>query len=159
MTVLPRPRIAVRPVGPFDLPALAELHARCFEEAWDETTLAGLLASPGCIGLIAVGEADATLGFGLVRIAADEAEILALGTAPTARRRGIADALVDAAVSAARRRGAGRIWLEVAADNAPAQALYRRHGFAAAGRRPGYYRRRGGQRVDAFLYSLVLREA
>lgn len=43
---------------------------------------------------------------------------------PRARRQGIARALMIAAVEQARARGAGRIELQTARDNFPAQALY-----------------------------------
>jgi ribosomal-protein-alanine N-acetyltransferase len=45
--------------------------------------------------------------------------------------------------------------LEVAVDNAAALRLYRRAGFAEAGRRRGYYERPGG-RVDALVLTRVL---
>ena len=40
-------------------------------------------------------------------------------------------------------RGAERVGLEVRTDNAPAQALYRRFGFAPVGVRRGYYQPSG----------------
>ena len=50
---------------------------------------------------------------------------------------------------------AGEIFLEVAADNAPGQALYRGFGFAEVGRRRDYYERNIG-RVDALVLRLAL---
>jgi ribosomal-protein-alanine N-acetyltransferase len=49
----------------------------------------------------------------------------------------------------AARRGARRIYLEVAEDNAAARALYAAEGFEPIGRRRGYYARREGPAVDA----------
>lgn len=46
------------------------------------------------------------------------------------RRAGIGDALVALAVEHARERGARRIELDAAEDNAPALGLYERHGFS-----------------------------
>ncbi|MFX8246689.1 hypothetical protein ABTL56_19205, partial [Acinetobacter baumannii] len=51
--------------------------------------------------------------------------------------------------------GAEGLFLEVAADNEPAIALYRSAAFVPVGRRAGYYRRPGGAAMDA----LVLRRA
>ena len=48
---------------------------------------------------------------------------------PEFRGRGIAGALVDIAVTHARRRGGKRILLQVRSNNQPALALYRRRGF------------------------------
>jgi ribosomal-protein-alanine N-acetyltransferase len=43
------------------------------------------------------------------------------------------------ALAAARARGAAAMFLEVAAGNTPALALYAREGFAEVGRRRRYY--------------------
>ena len=43
------------------------------------------------------------------------------------------------------------IWLDVAADNQPAQALYTALGFNAYGRRGKYYKRAGNLAVDAVV--------
>jgi len=48
---------------------------------------------------------------------------------PDARRRGVARALMDAARQYAVNRGAGRLQLETAFDNKPAQALYESLGW------------------------------
>jgi len=77
---------------------------------------------------------------GLVVIAPEDddptvAGIYSVWVALFARRRGVGDALVVAAVDDARARGFRRIVLEVGEQNLPAQALYARHGFTASGLR------------------------
>ncbi|KRE88363.1 acetyltransferase [Frateuria sp. Soil773] len=52
-----------------------------------------------------------------------------LFVAAAARRRGVATALLDAAVEQARRLGAASLSLSTALDNAPAQALYEGRGW------------------------------
>jgi len=47
----------------------------------------------------------------------------------TARRRGVATSLLDAAAVVGREQGALRLVLETAPDNLAAQALYREHGW------------------------------
>ena len=139
----------IRPSGAFELGALAELHAACFAEAWDEAALAALLALPGAFVLIdqgGSGDGAETIpaGFVLAWATAGESEILSLGIRPALRRRGIARNLLAAALDEATGRGAARIYLEVAADNWAARALYLGAGFAEIGRRANYYRRPGG---------------
>jgi ribosomal-protein-alanine N-acetyltransferase len=56
-----------------------------------------------------------------------------------ARRRGIGGMLVQTVLTWARDQGATEIWLEMRESNMRAVGLYRRCGFATAGRRPGYY--------------------
>jgi ribosomal-protein-alanine N-acetyltransferase len=132
--------------GP-DTDELARLHARCFDEVWDRATFARLLGSPGVFGLLA-RRASATLGFALVRVAGDEAELLTLGVDPSERRRGLARRLTERAIDGARIRGARALFLEVAADNDAARALYASLSFERVGLRKGYYAR-GPAKVDA----------
>jgi ribosomal-protein-alanine N-acetyltransferase len=88
------------------------------------------------------------LGWAGVLIAGDQAEILTVGVVPGARRRGIGTQLVNALVERARGQGARELFLEVRVDNDAAQQLYQREGFAALGRRRGYY---DHGRVDAVV--------
>jgi len=129
----------LRPLRPDDLAALAALHAACFPEApWSPHALALLLAQPDCVAFLAEAENGALLGFVLLRRAADEAEILTLGVAPGARRRGLAQRLLAAGL-AWLGPAVGQLFLEVGADNAAARALYAGLGFHAVGRRAKYY--------------------
>jgi ribosomal-protein-alanine N-acetyltransferase len=128
--------------------ALAALHAEAFETPWDEASLSTLLASPG---VFAVEEPE---GFILIRVVADEAEILTLAVRPSARRSGLGRHLVEAAVVRAAALGAERMFLEVAEGNVAARALYARTGFTEAGRRRGYYSRNDGTCEDALVLAL-----
>lgn len=133
---------------------LAGLHALCFPRSWTVEAIAVLMAQPGVVAL-EVGEDGRAAAFVLIRSAGDDAEILTLAVDPARRRRGLARALVDAAV-AALPAGVGALWLEVAADNAAALALYRGTGFEAAGLRTGYYRSANGPPVDAVVMRRTL---
>jgi len=116
--------------------ALAAIHARAFppDEVWDEGVIALLTDSPGGSGWF-----DPRGGFCLVRVAADEAEILTLAVLPEQRRQGIAARLLTAAMAAAARAGAQRMLLEVAESNLAARRLYAAAGFHPVGRRARYY--------------------
>jgi [ribosomal protein S18]-alanine N-acetyltransferase len=114
----------MRPLVAADAPALARLHAASFDRPWSATEIAELVAA-GAFGLIA---AD---GFILCREGGGEAEILSIAVRPAARGRGQGRALVEAAVAAAAGQGAETMFLEVAADNIAALALYRAAGFRA----------------------------
>jgi ribosomal-protein-alanine N-acetyltransferase len=70
---------------------------------------------------------------------ADEIHILSLATAPAERRCGRASVLLRALIDEARLGGVRHMLLEVRRSNAPAIALYRKHGFAATGVRRAYY--------------------
>jgi len=123
----------ISPVTDAYLPVLAALHAACFpEEPWSETALRTVLGSAGMYGFI-----DERGGFLLLRVVLDEAEIISIGA--TARRQGVASALLTRGVDEARARGVSAIYLEVAAQNTAAQALYARFGFEKVGLRKRYY--------------------
>ena len=127
---------------------LASLHKRCFvtPAPWDAASFAGFLADQLAFLLV---EGDA--GFLLGRTVAGEAELLTIAVAPEARRRGLGRKLMARFIYQAQLRGAERTFLEVAADNPAAIALYESCGFRQAGTRRGYYRTPTGQRSDALV--------
>lgn len=121
---------------------LAALHEQCFPpgECWDQAAMTGLLTVPGCFAFVAAGgPEDRPSGMALVRVAADEAELLTIGVVPGARRQGVADRLLTELTASVRARGAVRLFLEVSVNNAAALPLYRRLQFIEAGRRRRYY--------------------
>lgn len=140
-----------------DALALARIHAAAFDHPWPPEAFLTLLGSPGVFALTAVdGEPIALI---LMRAIAGEAEVLTLAVAPSHRRRGVARALLRAALAQAAAAGAEEAFLEVAADNPGALALYREAGFGGAGRRSGYYRRPDGEAVDALVLRRTLNGA
>ncbi|MEL6883722.1 MAG: GNAT family N-acetyltransferase [Pseudomonadota bacterium] len=93
-------------------------------------------------------------GFALWRAVAGEAELLTIVVDPAHRRLGTGGTLMTEWMSAAEPH-ANTAFLEVAADNAAACALYRRHGFSTVARRPAYYRHRTPA-VDALVMRAAL---
>lgn len=145
------PVVDVIRVGKASLSRLATIHQNTFEKPWGPDELESLLALPGTTALLAADKA-----FILYRLAADEAEILTLATEPAARQKGLATALVKAAITRLRAEGAKSLFLEVATDNHHAQVLYRKLGFKQAGRRRSYYERQQGPARDADILRLSL---
>lgn len=143
--------------GPELAPEIAGLHGGLFEQPWDAPAVAKLLEHPGATTLIArTGFPKASVGFVMGQIAADDAEILAIGVATEWQRNGLGKKLMDGLERALQRAGAKRLFLEVAEDNVAARALYERRGFKEATRRKGYYARKGGTMVDALVMSKPL---
>jgi ribosomal-protein-alanine N-acetyltransferase len=127
----------IRPATPRDLSALADLHARAFARGWDVSAMKSLLDGQGVFALVAEG--DDLDGFVMVRVAADETEVLSIAIGPNARRRGLASGLLEQACHRAASMGSVRIFLEVAAANLPARNLYGKYGFREVGLRKAYY--------------------
>jgi ribosomal-protein-alanine N-acetyltransferase len=127
--------------------ALAALHALCFTmpRPWSAAEFAALIAHKGAV-LVCSPE-----GLALAQVAATEAEVLTLAVHPGARGRGHGRALLRRLVAEAAERGARDLYLEVAADNSAALALYLAEGFQEVGRRRGYFRMPDGGRQDALV--------
>jgi ribosomal protein S18 acetylase RimI-like enzyme len=128
------PQLQIHVADAADLPVLASLHALCFEEAWDEKAILGVLSGPGCVALLATS-AEGPVGMMIYRAVADEAEILTLGVDPNLRGRGVGMALVEGLKSL----HIPALFLEVASRNEDAIKLYSKAGFEQKGLRKAYY--------------------
>lgn len=119
-----------------DCDLMAAIHAAAFggSEAWSRDVFSLQLALSNVFGLV-----HASGGLILVRIAADEAEILTLAVTPSVQRAGIGSMLIHEATILAAAVGARVVFLEVSVSNSAARELYTRVGFRQAGLRPHYY--------------------
>lgn len=119
-----------------DIDVLAAIHGSAFTaaESWSRDVFDLQLALPNVFALI-----HQAGGLVLVRIAADEAEILTLAVTPDERRRGTGYFLLMQATEVAASLGARSVFLEVSVVNINARALYTKAGFQEVGRRPKYY--------------------
>ena len=115
---------------------MAAIHASAFpkSEAWSRDVFSLQLELPAVFGLL-----YSSTGLILVRVAADEAEILTLAVEPDVRRSGIASKLLREATTRAEVLGARTIFLEVSVGNIAARRLYTGAGFVQVGLRPHYY--------------------
>ncbi len=95
------------------------------------------------------------IGYAVISVAAGEAHILNLCTAPEVQGQGHGRALLRQVLRQARGRGAHRVFLEVRPSNPHAIALYHGEGFNEIGRRPRYYPAFHG-REDAIVMALEL---
>ncbi|MDA5558658.1 GNAT family N-acetyltransferase [Shimia sp. MMG029] len=131
---------------------MAQIHRAAFSDsrAWDSKEIDGLLQSR----LVFFVSVDA--GFALGRAVADECELLTVAVHPDARRRGFGLLLLEKYEAEAKARGAVTSFLEVAADNTGALALYERCGYETYGTRPRYYTRTDGQQIAASLLRKAL---
>jgi ribosomal-protein-alanine N-acetyltransferase len=139
---------------------LAAIHAVAFAglgRPWSAPEILALLTDPRVVVHVARAERQMpgggrhAVGYALCRVVADEAELLTLAVMPEARREGLGVGLLTACEKGARASGASRLFLEVAAANAAAGALYARAGYCECGRREDYYLLPGGSRDDAVV--------
>jgi ribosomal-protein-alanine N-acetyltransferase len=112
---------------------LALRKGRLYRAAWDGDELAGY------IGFLMVDE---------------EAHMTTIATAPPYQRNGLAISMIVDAMRTLRSSGVKHISLEVAANNKPAQSLYRRFGFAPVGVRKNYYPVTGQDALVMWVYDI-----
>jgi ribosomal-protein-alanine N-acetyltransferase len=148
------PTLRFRPVVEADLPRIMEIEAAGFLHPWSEALLRAELGHAWSSLLAAVdGEGGGRiLGYVIFWLVHDEVHVLNVGTAPEARRQGVARALMDQAVAVGRGRSARLSTLEVRRSNAPAIALYRSLGYREVGVRPRYY---AEENEDAIVMTLM----
>lgn len=127
--------------SPADLDRAAALEASAFgEHSWGKDSFKESFVASGATTILGGIRKSEALGFALWRTFGEEAEILAIGVAPAARRSGLGAALLAALIAEARKSGAQTLFLEVAAGNEAAMAIYDAAGFRQSGVRRGYYR-------------------
>jgi ribosomal-protein-alanine N-acetyltransferase len=147
----------VEPATGKDADIVAKLHAQGFYRGWPREEFAAYLADPERTpAFVACDSKHHVAGFAMLRLVADEAELMTIAVDRKWRGKGVAKALLKAAVEDLMMSPAKRLFLEVAADNDPALALYRGNGFAEIGRRAGYYPRADGTPATALVMSRTL---
>ena len=136
----------IRASVPEDLDAIAALDVDLFGlDSWSRATHRDELASP-FRRYLSVVDGSTLVGWGGI-IVAPVSDLLTIGVARTHQRRGIGAALLAALLAEAVAVGVEEMFLEVRADDAGAQRLYERAGFAAIATRPNYYQASGADAV------------
>ena len=132
------------------IPQIAALERACFSHPWSEDMLREELWNDAAVFVAAEGEDGTVLGYAGLQTVLDEGYINNVAVDPRFRRQGVADELIAAFVRFGKAKLAF-LTLEVRASNAPAIALYEKHGFQEVGRRKDYY---DDPKEDAILMTL-----
>lgn len=123
-----------------DLDEVARIAADAGEHAWTRSALEAELAREVARCRVArEREGGPALAYALWWDVAGELSLLTIGTAPAARRRGLARALVERMLAEGRASGATECFLEVRPSNVAARTLYEHTGFERFDVRPRYY--------------------
>lgn len=123
-----------------DILRVSELEAQCFgKEKWTYAMFASSFMQSGFFSALCESEEKELIGYGCVQCAIDEADLLNVAVSPAYRRQGVGKTLLKRLILGAKRRGIKKLFLEVRASNASAQALYTGEGFTFVAERKKYY--------------------
>lgn len=120
----------IRRLVPADIPSLGPVAEEVFDNPLQPARLAQFLA--GAERALFVAEADGAIVAQCTAYVMPRPDkptslyIDELGTTPALRRRGLAAALIDAALRWGRECGCAGAWIATEPDNEPARTLYRR---------------------------------
>jgi len=142
--------VQIVPAAERHLPQIAAIERACFSHPWSEDMLRDTLRNDAAVMAAAEGPAGDVLGYAGLQTVLDEGYIGNIAVRPDCRRQGVGDALLSALVRFGRER-LSFLTLEVRSSNAPAIALYKKHGFHPVGRRRNYY---DNPTEDAILMTL-----
>lgn len=142
------------PLRPHHLDQVLAIENQSFSNPWPRALFVGELRYPRalCLGAFSL-PSQRLMGYVILWLVVDEAQIQNVAVDPAARGRGVARALLLTALGEARRRGATWASLEVRPSNQAARRLYAGLGFAEVGRRRGYYQ---PENEDALLLNASL---
>lgn len=137
----------IEPFGWWHIPAALEVEREVFNvQPWSEAQFWSELAADNRFFIAAMAD-DLLIGYADLYINSPEAEIQTIAVRVTEQGKGVGTQLLTSLFAAALEHRCVRILLETRAGNAPAIALYEKHGFVISGRRPNYY----ALGVDAIL--------
>lgn len=152
----PAPALSIRVMTAEDLPTVQDIEARAFKHPWSPELLRRELTHDWSVILLAeedTPEGRRVLGFLICWVVHDELHILNVATDPLHRNRGVARAVLTAALERAREKKCALATLEVRKSNEVALHLYKSFGFRPVGVRPNYY---VDEREDAIVMVLDL---
>ena len=132
---------------------IEEIERDCFSRPWTAEQLKSQMRDAQHEFIAAVSDGR-VLGYVGLMYVLDEGYISNVAVHPDARRQGIGDTLIDALAAKAAELKLAFLTLEVRESNAPAIALYAKHGFHPVGKRKNYY---DAPKEDAVLMTCYLK--
>ena len=131
------------------------MEQQCFSVPWTRDQLAAQMSDSMYIFLAAEDESGRAVGYVGLMYVLDEGYISNVAVSPSRRREGIADMLLTELYARAKAKKLSFLTLDVRESNAPAQSLYKKHGYTEVGMRKGYY---SLPKEDAVLMTCFLSE-
>lgn len=129
----------VRSLRLSDLDEILRIEQEAMTAPWSAAQLRAEAEAGNGVGLVA--ECEASLcGYAFFRTCVPECELLHLVVAPSWRRQGVGEAMLQHAFVRFSGQGVTACFLEVRCSNEAARHLYAKVGFLQVGKRKQYYR-------------------
>ena len=141
----------IRPMLPEDLDEVTAIENGCFTDPWSRQSFADSLEQKNADLLVVEEEKGHVAGYCCIYRVMDEGEIVNVAVSPEYRKQGYGVEMVGRLIRQSGEAGVRRFFLEVRESNIAGQKLYERLGFAACGKRRGFYEQ---PKEDAVLMSL-----
>ena len=130
--------ITIREWREDDLEQIAQIERDSFADAWPKELLADVLRYSFLYGFL-IEDDGKVLGYGCLRVLFETADVDNIAVEKSHRGKGYGDILLTLMETRAAALGATECLLEVRVSNAPAIALYQKHGFEQIAVRKKYY--------------------
>lgn len=142
-----------RPMQMTDIDAVMKIEPTIYSHPWTAGNFSDSLQSGYSAWMMMQGET--VVGYALMMIAADEAQLLNISIDKPFQGRGLGRILLDKMMRVAKEKLATNMFLEVRVSNHGAIRLYEQAGFNEMSIRPNYYPAKQG-REDAVLMGLAI---
>ena len=144
----------LRPMQTTDLPMVLEIESAAYSFPWTQQIFKDCL-QVGYTGRVL--ELDSRIiGYGLMSVAAREAQILNLCIHPNWQGHGYGQQILKHLIELAKQKNAQSIFLEVRTSNQTAMNLYHKMGFNQVGLRKNYYLNGTKGREDGLIFAMEL---
>ncbi|NVJ98762.1 MAG: ribosomal protein S18-alanine N-acetyltransferase [Alphaproteobacteria bacterium] len=141
------------------LSLLSKLHLSAFlpqgDAGWKAGDFRDIVEMQG-VHVFVAQQGEEPIGFGVIRLVCDEAELITIAVEPQRQKCGAGAAIIKKIISFLKALKAEKFFLEVREDNKAAIKLYEANGFENIGRRAGYYQTLSGSRKDALCFALII---
>lgn len=135
-----------------DADAVYQIEQQAHYHPWSKNLINDAITSYQCWLLFSQQQ---LAGYGIVKIVADEAELLNIVINPPLQNKGLGKILLEHLMKETEQQGAKECFLEVRESNLNAYHLYESYGFNEIGRRPNYYPTPKGHE-DALIMAYLL---
>lgn len=155
--------VHVVPMRRRHLRSVLRIEAQVYPRPWSHSLFVSELALRSTRAYLVARVGREIVGYAGVMMSTTDGHVTTIAVDPRWQRHGIGTRLLVGVAREAIERGATALTLEVRLSNKPAQEMYRRFGFTAAGVRKGYYADTGedalvmwAHEVDAPGYARLL---